>query len=341
MRKRIAAGLVALAAGVIVATGGSERVVAQGKAPETKASDQKWLYGNNFKVRPGGETDWPKAVKFGVETFLDHNSNAIISISEGGSIAVIPDVKVGTMTKAKWLTAHDLATRKAGEAEFTQKTKRYGVELFRDYGVNKLLYLCESKAIAYAPIPPGLVTDRGPKWHHAFEPRVRGQDQQTFENARRIGVEVFKDENTGGLLYVTETGGIATAPAPATPPDPKKIAPPKTAYGLVLRVRPSTEKEFNNKSKRISVEVFEDPNANVLFYLTETGYLATVPNPGKFSEGTGQPTWLHGMGLKTRKPDEAEFSDKTTKFGVEVFRDNRTGNLMFITETGSIAVLPK
>ena len=40
------------------------------------------------------------------------------------------------------------------------------------------------------------------------------------------------------------------------------------------------------------------------------------------------------------KGGEKEF-EKAKKYGIEVFEDNRTGNLIFLSETGAIAVLPK
>ena len=43
---------------------------------------------------------------------------------------------------------HDLSVRKAGETEFTQKTKKFGTELFRDMGSNRLLYVCESASLS-------------------------------------------------------------------------------------------------------------------------------------------------------------------------------------------------
>lgn len=52
------------------------------------------------------------------------------------------------------------------------------------------------------------------------------------------------------------------------------------------------------------------------------------------------PVWLHGLDLKARKGGEADFTDKTKKIGVEVFKDENTGNLVYISETGSIAVVP-
>lgn len=49
----------------------------------------------------------------------------------------------------------------------------------------------------------------------------------------------------------------------------------------------------------------------------------------------------HALVLKVRKSDEADFSDATKRFGVEVLRDENNGNLIYISETGSIAVVPK
>jgi hypothetical protein len=56
--------------------------------------------------------------------------------------------------------------------------------------------------------------------------------------------------------------------------------------------------------------------------------------------GPKVPSWLHGMNLKSRKFDEGDFSDKTKKYGIEVFKDENNGNLIYISETGSIAVVP-
>lgn len=338
MRKRIAAGLVAVAAGLAALAGGSGPAAAQPKTD--KGPTPKFLYGHDLKVRPGGEKDWPKAKKIGVELFQDEGTKATVGITEAGAIGVFPAGPVGGDKTSKWLTAHDLKVRKAGEAEFTQKTTVWGVEVFRDLGSNRLLYVSEAASIAFAPVPGNLANDKGPKWHHALETKVRSPDQETFETARRFGMEVFKDENTGGLVYITETGAVSTAPAPATPPDAKKLAPPKPVYGLVLRVRAADEADFSEKTKRYGVEVFEDPNANTLFYITETGSVAVVPKSTRNDEARGV-TWKSAMNLKARKAGEKEFTDKTKKYGIEVFQDNRTGNLIFISETGAIAVLPK
>ncbi len=360
MRKRIAAGLAALTAGLVLAFGAADPAIAGGqkdkgdKTPEKvdRGAAPKFLYGHDLKVREGDKTDWVGAPKIGIEVFQDDPTNAIVAISETGALAVSKAGPVGENKKCEWKAAHGLSTRKADEPEFTQKTKKFGVEMFRDNGSNQLLYVSETGAIGFSPIPAGLVTDKGPKWHHALVPKVRAPEQDSFDNAKKFGMEVFKDENTGSpgnLIYITEVGSIATAPAPPSPPDPKKILPPKTEYGLVLRVRGANEPDFTDKTKRIGVEVFSDPNAkdpsdpkakDVLFYITEAGYVATAPSPAKIDKDAKGVTWKGAMALKARKGGEKTF-DNAKKYGIEVFQDNRTGNLIFISETGAIAVLPK
>ena len=52
------------------------------------------------------------------------------------------------------------------------------------------------------------------------------------------------------------------------------------------------------------------------------------------------PVWLHGVNLKARNAREDDFGKDTRKFGIEVYRDENNGNLIYISETGSIAVVP-
>jgi hypothetical protein len=337
MRKRIAAGLLAVTAGLVALAVGGARAQDKSKAPPPKH-----LYGHDLRVRKGGNPDFDKDTpRIGVEFFHDEGTKSIIVISETGSISVAkaPTAAFGTDKKCEWKTAHDLHCRKAGEPEFTQKTKKWGVETFQDRGTNELLYVCESGSVALAPVPGDLVTNRGPKWHHAMEPKVRAPEQEKFDNAKKFGVEVFKDENTNYLLYVTEVGAIAVSTSNAPFPDPKKLAAPKTQYGLVLRVRGADEPNFTEKTKQIGVEVFEDPGANNLFYISEAGAIATAP-PTKFAADAKGVTWRGAMALRARKGGQANFGE-ARKYGIEVFEDNRTGNLIFVSETGSVAVLPK
>ncbi|HEX5272784.1 MAG TPA: hypothetical protein VFW33_19940 [Gemmataceae bacterium] len=53
-----------------------------------------------------------------------------------------------------------------------------------------------------------------------------------------------------------------------------------------------------------------------------------------------KPNWLHGLMLKARKGDEADFGKDTKRYGIEVYKDENNGNLIYISETGDIAVVP-
>jgi hypothetical protein len=340
MRLRITVGLIVVTAGLVVVAGSAMNSARA--EDKTKIAPPKHLYGHDLRVRKGGNPDFDKDTpRIGVEFFHDEFTKSIIVISEAGAVAVAkaPTAAFGEDKKCEWKTAHDLHCRKAGEAEFKQNTKKWGVEMFHDRGTNQLLYVCESGSVSLSPVPGALVTNKGPKWNHALEPKVRTPEQVQFDSAKKFGMEIFRDENTNDLIYITEIGAISTVSSSAQTPDPKKILPPKTQYGLVLRVRGADEPNFTDKTKQLGVEVFEDPNSNLLFYITEAGFVATAPNTGKFADAKGV-NWKSAMALRARKGGQANFNE-AKKFGIEVFEDNRTGNLLFVSETGAIAVLPK
>jgi hypothetical protein len=52
------------------------------------------------------------------------------------------------------------------------------------------------------------------------------------------------------------------------------------------------------------------------------------------------PKWVHGLTVGCRKSNEEDFTKDTTKFGIEVFRDENNNNLIYVSQTGSISVVP-
>ena len=56
-------------------------------------------------------------------------------------------------------------------------------------------------------------------------------------------------------------------------------------------------------------------------------------------DNTKGPKWVHGLDLKARPAGEADWG-KAKKYGIEVFRDENNGNLVYITQDGHIAVVP-
>jgi hypothetical protein len=57
---------------------------------QAKSKGWSWKYDFDLKARQGGNGDWDKARKFGVEVYVDDNTNNLIYLSETGSIAVVP-----------------------------------------------------------------------------------------------------------------------------------------------------------------------------------------------------------------------------------------------------------
>jgi hypothetical protein len=333
MRARFAGlvGLVVWLAAVAVAP------VAVG---EQQTSKPVWVYAHDLRIRKGGEKDFTQETpKVGVEFFRDEAAGAVIAISQAGHLAVMPSGQIGAEKKATWLFAHDLRARKGDEEKFTRDTAKFGIEAFKDTASGRILYVSEKMTLALADAPSAVGTDKEPAWHHALVLKVRGPNEKEFTNARKFGVEAFKDGNTGGLLYITETGAIAAAPAPPQPPDPDKVKAPRALYGLELRVRKADEENFTADTRRFGVEVFRDENTGGLLYISETGSIAAAPSPAEVKSGQGVP-WRHAMTLKARPGGVNEF-EKANTFGVEVFQDNNTGHLIYASETGSIAVLPQ
>ena len=60
----------------------------------------------------------------------------------------------------------------------------------------------------------------------------------------------------------------------------------------------------------------------------------------KMGHQTQPPESKYGFELRVRKAGEDKFDDKTQKFGIEVFLDPNNNKVVYISETGSIAVLP-
>lgn len=330
-------GLAALVVGITALAAGPG---ATGQTPAGGLPKPIRMHAHDVRVRKGGEQDWKTAARIGVEFFKDSATEALMVVTQVGSLAVAHGGPAGGDKTAQWLFAHDLRARKADEDKFTPATTKYGVEAFKDTASGKLLYVTEKAAVALADTPPSVAADREPAWHHALVLKVRGAAEKDFTaTTKRYGVEAFKDGHTGGLIYVTDAGSIATAPAPAQPPAPDQVKRPAHLYGLVLHVRTAEEADFTKDTRRVGVEVFRDDNAGVLVYISETGAVATAPVPADVKTGQGV-LWKHAFMLAARPGGVTEFA-KANKFGVEVFQDNNTGHLVYVTDTASIAVLAK
>ena len=160
----------------------------------------------------------------------------------------------------------ELRVRKAGEPDFNDKTKKVGVEFFLDGPNGNGVYVGDAgdlATVAAKLVAPEDAKVKAPEWSHGMELRARKAGEKEFtKDTRKYGIEVFVDANNGNYLYLCETGAmdcVAGKVGTAKPPkDPVKTPDWKNA--MELRVRKAGEPDFNDKTKKIGVEVFIDPN---------------------------------------------------------------------------------
>lgn len=241
--------------------------------------------------------------------------------------------------------ALDLRARRASEPDFTKDTKKFGVEIYTDGNTSDAYYLCESGALSMMStklFKPGDGKGKEPLWQHGLTLKARAAGAKDWDKSKSFGVEVFKDENNGNLVYITEAGAVSTVGnryASAT--EKGKPKNPKWKHAMDLRVRKAGEKDFTKDTKKVGVEVFLDENNGNLVYVTETGMIAVVSGKLASKDDSGKgPEWQHGLELKVRKAGEKEFTKDTKTYGMEVFLDENNGNLIYIVETGAISVIP-
>jgi hypothetical protein len=319
--------------------GGLLLAASSAQAQEVKAP--KWLYGLALKCRKGGQPDFDaKAQKFGVEVFKNENNGNLVYVSEAGYIAVVPAGNLnGPAKDPTWLHGLDLKCRKSGQADFTAETPKIGVEVFKDENTGNLIYISEIGCLAVVPGAGGPATPvKGPKWLHGLELRCRKGGEADFtKDTKKFGVEAFKDENNGNLVYVSEVGSIAVLPGAGAPAE--EVKGPKWLHGLELKCRKGGQADFDKNMPKIGVEAFKDENNGDLLYISEAGMITALPGAGAPVTDVKGPKWLHGLDVKCRQAGQADFDAKSPKVGIEVFKDENNGSVLYIADSGSLAAL--
>ena len=94
-----------------------------------------------------------------------------------------------------------------------------------------------------------------------------------------FGVEVFRDEVNGNLIYICETGSdcrIAGAEQETGSSDAKGCRTAFGHMGLNLKCRAFGMIEFD-KARAYGFEIFEDVNTGATIYINEIGNIAVIP----------------------------------------------------------------
>jgi len=303
-----------------------------------------WKHGLSFQVRKAGQNAFTETTpKFGAEVFLDKDLNQLVYIAETASLGLGTAAKQADGPEVKpplLYHAIEVRVRPVGEANFgAAGVKKFSSEVFRDPNTDNLVYISEAGSLATTPAagvsPPEKIKD--PVWFHGLELKVRKAGEKTFgKDTKQVSLEVYKDENTNQLVYVTDAGAIAITSA-AGVGKPSKVEGPVWYHAFEVKVRTANEKMFSKDTKAYGVEVYYDENAKTLIYISETGAISVVPAGGLTKPSTSkEPTWKYGRAFRVRKADEKDFNDKTQSFGAEVYKDETTGNLIYMTESGAL-----
>lgn len=314
---------------------------------EKKLKELQWSHAFDLACRKFGEADITKDTKrWGVEAFRDNNTGFGLYISQAGTIALAPNFAGLTppVTPSKgpsWLTGNDLPARKAGVNPFDKNTKVHSMELFRDPNTDNWLFITEQGYISACngKLHPGK-TGSNPKWVHSVDLAVRKGGVKEWKDATKYGVEVYRDANTGNLIYVTEHGFIAIHPEEKEVKGEGKA--PDWLHGLDLSCRRHDEKAFTKDTRKWGVEVYHDVTTGNLIFISETGCIAVTPAPAGVKAPTPkakEPLWTHGLNIRCRKYGEKEFNDKTDAYGAEVFRDENLDVIIYVNERGNITAI--
>jgi hypothetical protein len=305
-----------------------------------------WKYGLSFQVRKAGQIAFTDGTpKYGAEVFLDKDLNQLVYIAEKGSLGLGSSGKSQDVTDVKaplLYHAVEVKVRPVGENDFG-KAKKFSTEVFLDQNTDNLVYISEACSVATTPAGSVKAPQKveNPTWFHGLELKVRKAGEKEFnKDTKQISLEAYKDENTGQLFYCTDEGKIAIVPTSATKA-PAKVEPPTWYHAFEVKVRKADEKQFTKDTRAFGVEVYKDDNAGTLVYVCESGSIAVVPAGGLGKPATSkEPKWLYGRAFRVRKADEKDFNDKTQSFGAEVYRDESSGNLVYISESGDLVVSP-
>ncbi len=174
-----------------------------------------------------------------------------------------------------------------------------------------------------------------PKWVRGFDLRVWAGERECF-NGPKVTVEVFRD--AGRLLYVSESGAMASLPEPA---GEAKVANPRFVTTMQLKVRPGGENDFTRNYLKLNLAVYLHEPTGHLIYVGHNGALAVVETKKTFDDlKTSEPRWSHAMDLRVRKTNQEGFNANTPRLAMEVFADENAGVLLYATDALTLAAAP-
>ena len=265
------------AGGALLAISESGHIAAIPYATGIDSKKAEWLAAFELRVRDASVASFKDSKKIAIEVFKDLGSGKVLFISSQRTLAwADAPASISNGKEPEWHHALVLKVRGPADNDF-KNGKQFGLEVFKDSTIGKLIYLSDQGAIATAAIPaaaPNADAVKPPKGLYGFPLYARKADEGDFtKDTKMYGIEVFGDPNSGATLYVSESGAIAVIPGDVARPE--KPAKPEWKRGFSLKARKGGEKEFD-KAAKYGVQIFEDKNANATIYISNTGSITVL-----------------------------------------------------------------
>lgn len=245
-----------------------------GKSDKTNA---EWVTAFELRVRDAAVDSFKDAKKVAAETFKDHGSGKLLTIT-AQKTAALADVQTSSGgAEPEWHHALKLKARGPEDKDFSS-ARQFGIECFRDPSTGGLIYLTDQGFIARAAAPSAASAAgsdakavKDPKALHGLSLMVRKADEGDFDKAKAFGLEAYHDPNSNAMIYMCESGSIAAVPMG----DVKTGQGVRWSHSFALKARKGGEKDFD-KAGKYGIEVFEDKNTGALIYICETGSIAAI-----------------------------------------------------------------
>jgi hypothetical protein len=280
--------------------------------------------------------DEEKVHAFHVEYFLDKERENWIHLSETGCLAVTrKTAEFNGDGEIKALYSVELQTRKLGETEFTEKTIKRSIAVKHEELTDSLIYITDAGSIAVvkAKVPViGKPKDFTHVADYGYAVRKAGE-QEIDERTKTFFFEIYRDENTGLLVLLAADGTIAVAGAGQFDAH-IKYSP--YLHAFACRARRGGEADFTDETPAFGIELWKERATGALVYASEKGPVVVKGNVSELP--TVAPKWVARFKLGIRKEREGRLPDDDRMGSVEIFRDETTGNLLYLCETGHIAV---
>ena len=168
----------------------------------------------------------------------------------------------------------EVRVRKAGETDFTDKTKKIGLEFFLDGANGNGVYIGDAgdlATVAAKLVGADAAKVMAPEWSHGMELQARKADEKVFtKDTKKYGVEVVATRTTATTSTCARRGAFDAVCRQDRHrrQDRQDVKAPDWKNGMVLRVRKAGEPDFNDKTQKIGVEIFLDPNNGNIVYIS-------------------------------------------------------------------------